>query len=61
MNPTDIDNAYTALANSIAAVGQAQENLFLATLCLSLVSQQTDLKRVLDDIVQAQRLTQDNH
>jgi hypothetical protein len=61
MNPTDLDTAYTTLSNSIAAVGQAQENLFLATLCLSLLSQQTDLKRVLDDIAQAQLLTQDNH
>jgi hypothetical protein len=60
MNPSDLDTAYTALANSIAAVGKEQESLFLATLCLSLLSQQSDLKRVLDDIAQAQRLAQDN-
>jgi hypothetical protein len=60
MNPSDLDTAYTALANSIAAVGKEQESLFLATLCLSLLSQQPDLKLVLDDIAQAQRLAQDN-
>jgi hypothetical protein len=60
MNPSDLDTAYTALANSIAAVGKEQESLFLATLCLSLLSQQAYLKRVLDDIAQAQRLAQDN-
>ncbi len=58
MNPSDLDTAYTALADSIAAVGKEQESLFLATLCLSLLSQQSDLKRVLNDIAQAQRLTQ---
>jgi hypothetical protein len=60
MNPSDLDTAYTALANSIAAVGQEHESLFLATLCLSLLSQHDDLQRVLDDIAQAQRLTLDN-
>ncbi len=58
MNPTDLDTAYTALANAIHAVGKEQESLFLATLCLSMLSQQIDLKQVLGDITQAQRVTQ---
>ena len=58
MTPSDLDTAYTALANAMHAVDKDQENLFLATLCLSLMSQQTELKRVLDDITQVQRLTQ---
>ncbi len=58
MNPANLDTTYTALANTIHAVGKEQESLFLATLCLSLLSRQADLKRVLEDIATAQRLMQ---
>ncbi len=55
MNPTDLDTAYTALAQAIHAVGKEQESVFLATLALSWLAQQSDLASALDDISQAQR------
>ncbi len=56
MNAQDLDTAYTALANATHAVGREQESLFLATLALGLIAQQSDLQTVLNDIAQAQRL-----
>jgi hypothetical protein len=56
MNTHDLDTAYTAIANAIHAVGREQESLFLATLALNLIAQQSDLLTVLNDIAQAQRL-----
>jgi hypothetical protein len=56
MNAPDLDTAYTALANASHAVGRERESLFLATLALSLIAQQSDITKVLEHIAQAQRL-----
>jgi hypothetical protein len=56
LNATDLDTAYTALANATHAVGRDQESLFLATLALSLLAQQTTLDQALHEVAQAQRL-----
>jgi len=61
MNPTltqtgDLDQAYTALAEATARVGEAKTPLFLATLALALLSRQTDVADALLLIAQAERL-----
>lgn len=61
MNPTltqtgELDQAYTALAEATARVGEAKTPLFLATLALALLSRQTDVADALLLIAQAERL-----
>jgi hypothetical protein len=56
MNASELDTAYTAMAEAIQAVGAQHEPVFLATLALGLMAKQTDLTAMLDDIAQAQRL-----
>lgn len=61
MNPTltqtgDLDQAYTALAEAAARVGEAKTPLFLATLALALLSRQADVAEALLLIAQAERL-----
>lgn len=61
MNPTltqtgDLDQAYTALAEATARVGEAKTPLFLATLALALLSREADIAEALLLIAQAERL-----
>ena len=61
MNPTltqsgDLDQAYTALAEAMARVGEARAPLLLATLALALLSRQPDAGEALALIAQAERL-----
>ena len=39
MNPPAMADAYTAIANAINTVGEQHSQLFLATLCLALISE----------------------
>jgi hypothetical protein len=62
MTPTftqtgELDQAYTALAEATARVGEAKTPLFLATLALALLSRQDDVDEALALIAQAERLT----
>jgi hypothetical protein len=56
MNPSDLEIAYTELADAIHRVGQNKAQLMLATLCLSLISEHGDGATVLKAIAQAERL-----
>jgi hypothetical protein len=56
MNSAEIELTYTALAECIARVGQAKRSLFLATLALDLLSEQSDADAALRHILQAERL-----
>ncbi len=59
MTDTQIDTAYTALAHAIArshSLGQGKAELFLATLCLSLLTEQADDSACLQRIAQAEQL-----
>ncbi len=38
MNDQDLDRTYTALCHAMSAVGQDKATLFLAMVCLSLIS-----------------------
>jgi hypothetical protein len=56
MNSAEIELTYTALAECIARVGEAKRSLFLATLALDLLSEQSDADAALRHILQAERL-----
>jgi len=61
MNPPltqtgELDQAYTALAEATARVGEAKTPLFLATLALALLSREADVADALLLIAQAERL-----
>jgi hypothetical protein len=56
MNSTDLELTYTALAESIARVGESKTSLLLATLALDLLSRQPDADAALTHIFQAERL-----
>lgn len=56
MNHAEIELVYTALAESIARVGEAKTSLLLATLALDLLSQLPDADAALERISQAERL-----
>jgi hypothetical protein len=56
MNSTDLELTYTALAESIARVGESKTSLLLATLALDLLSRQPDADAALTHILQAERL-----
>jgi hypothetical protein len=56
MNSTELELIYTALAESIARVGESKTSLLLATLALDLLSRQPDADAALAHISQAERL-----
>jgi hypothetical protein len=56
MNSTELELTYTALAESIARVGETKTSLLLATLALDLLSRQPDADAALTHILQAERL-----
>lgn len=56
MTDADIELTYTALAESIARVGEARTTLFLATLAFDLLSRQPAAADALAYILQAERL-----
>jgi len=56
MNSTELELTYTALAESIARVGETKTSLLLATLALDLLSRQPDADAALTYILQAERL-----
>jgi hypothetical protein len=56
VNNAQIELTYTALAESIARVGMAKTQLFLATLALDLLSQQADDGVALAYILRAESL-----
>jgi hypothetical protein len=56
MNSTELELTYTALAESIARVGESKTSLLLATLALDLLSRQADADAALAHILQAERL-----
>lgn len=57
MTDTPLDQTYTALAQATARVGETKAPLFLATLALALLAQQTHADPALALIAQAERLT----
>jgi hypothetical protein len=57
MTSSQIETAYTALAECIARVGETKTPLLLATLALNLLSQQPDAHAALAHIALAERLT----
>jgi hypothetical protein len=56
MNSAELELTYTALAESIARIGEAKTSLLLATLALDLLSRQPDAGAALSHILQAERL-----
>jgi hypothetical protein len=50
MTDAQLDEVYTALAQAVARVGEAQAPLFLSMLSLQLLSRQPDAERALDFI-----------
>jgi len=58
MTESDLDLAYTHLAQALTRTGEAQAPLFLSALCLSLISRQADAAPVLALIEQAERALQ---
>lgn len=56
MNSAQIDLVYTELSECIARVGEAKTHLFLATLALDLLSEQTGAQGALEHILKAERL-----
>jgi hypothetical protein len=56
MNSTELELIYTALAESIARVGETKTSLLLAALALDLLSRQPDADAALTHILQAERL-----
>ena len=58
MTDAQLDDTYTALARATARMGEAKAPLFLATLALALIAQQTDADHALILIAQAERLAQ---
>lgn len=57
MTESDLDQAYTQLAQALTRVGAAQAPLLLSALCLSLISRQEDAAPVLALIEQAEHAT----
>ena len=56
MNSTELELTYTALAESIARVGESKTSLLLATLALDLLSRQANADAALTHISRAERL-----
>ena len=59
MNSTELDTAYTALAEAIGRVGESNAQLMLATLSLSLISKLDKLDAATALIAQAEELTKE--
>ena len=59
MNSTELDTAYTALAESMGRVGEGNAQLMLATLSLSLIVKMDSLDTALALIKQAEELTKE--
>ena len=57
MNSTELDTAYTALAEAIGRVGEGNAQLMLATLALSLIAKMENASVALALITQAEELT----
>jgi hypothetical protein len=57
MNSTELDTAYTALAEAIGRVGEGNAQLMLATLSLSLIAKLENADVALALISQAEKLT----
>jgi hypothetical protein len=58
MNSTELELTYTALAESIARVGEPKTSLLLATLALDLLSRQPNADAALTHILQAEQLAE---
>lgn len=58
MTESELDLAYTQLAQAVARVSESQAPLFLAALCLSLISRQPDAAPVLALIERAEQAVQ---
>lgn len=56
MTDMELDTVYTALAETLGRVGEANTPLFLSTLCLSLLAQQDDADMALNLMTQAEGL-----
>ena len=56
MNSSQIEVTYTALAESIARIGETKTPLLLAALALDLLSRQPDAEAAIAHIVRAERL-----
>jgi hypothetical protein len=54
MTDSELDQTYTALCNTLANVGEAQTQSFLAMLSLSLIAHSPSAALVLELIAQAQ-------
>ena len=54
MSESDLDQAYSALCESMARVGEQKAPLLLAMLCLSLISRQPGAAEVRRAIAQAE-------
>ncbi len=55
MTATELDTAYTALANAMDAAGEAKTPLLLSMVALSLIAQHADCAAVLQIIEQAEK------
>lgn len=55
MNPDELDQVYTRMAQTLTRVGESQAPLFLSILGLSLLSRQADAGTALDLLAQAER------
>jgi hypothetical protein len=60
MNSTELDTAYTALAEAIGRVGESNAQLMLATLSLSLIAKLENADVALALIAQAEQLSVDS-
>jgi hypothetical protein len=56
MTDMELDAVYTALAETLGRVGEANAPLFLSTLCLSLLAQQENAAIALNLITQSEGL-----
>ncbi len=56
MTDMELDTVYTALAETLGRVGEANTPLFLSTLCLSLLAKQDDADMALNLMTQAEGL-----
>lgn len=54
MNPDDLDQVYTSMAQALTRVGESQAPLFLSILGLSLLSRQADAGTALALLAQAE-------
>jgi hypothetical protein len=60
MQASDLDVAYTALAEAIGRVGETNASLMLATLALSLIAKLDNAQAALSLITQAEQLSVDS-